>query len=118
MPTDPNVEEVRILNSENHTYYYQYLRRDRLQAFYWFLEQNRQPNPPVSPMPGLSGLAIAGLDAIFDRRPLKFPVNDILSWLRENQGHYVPASNLDLKELEYGLEQFSKLYPPDAGEAR
>jgi len=118
-PADPNVEEIRILNSENNTHYYQYLRRDRTRAFYEFILADRR-TVFIPTMPGLSGAGIAGLDAIFDRRPLKFPVHDIVAWLRDNQKAYLgeyPNPTITAQEIEHALERFAALYPPDVAAA-
>lgn len=108
-----NVEEVQILNSEINTRYYMYVRKDRLGAFYSFLLTNRS-NTPVPNMPGLSGAGIAGLDAIFERRPKKFPVHDILVWLCARLGSPVNPP-VTVYEIENALERFAKIYPPDIG---
>jgi hypothetical protein len=118
MPTlDPNVEEIRVLNSENNTHYYLYVRRDRIRAFYDFIVADRQTVPSAQiAMPGLSGTAIAGLDAIFDRRPLKFPAQDLLVWFRTAQKDYLgeyPNPTITVQEIEKALERFSSVYPPD-----
>jgi hypothetical protein len=112
---DPNIEEVRILNSENHTHYYEYMRSNRLKAFYDFIVKDRRPNNSPK-MPGLSGRALAGLDAIFARRPAKFPYQDILKWFRDEQKTYLgdyPNPTITVEEIEDALERFSELYPPD-----
>ena len=114
MATD-NVLEVRIKNSENHTDYYLYVRKDRLKAFYDLLNRNRCPETPVG-IPGLSWSAMQGLDAIFDRRPRKFPVYDIVGFLMTD---YVPHSSspaVTASEIEKTLERFAALYPPDVAE--
>lgn len=120
MPTlDPNVEEIRILNSENNTHYYQYVRRDRIRAFFEFIISDRR-TVFIPSMPGLSGAGISGLDAIFDRRPHKFPVHDIVKWFRDNQKAYLgeyPNPTITAQEIEHALERFAALYPPDVAAA-
>jgi hypothetical protein len=110
---DANIEEVQILNSEINTRYYMYVRRDRLAAFRAFVLSDRRTVPPPR-MPGLSGAAIAGLDAIFDRRPRKFPVQDILAWLGTRLGSQEPP--VALPEVEDALERFAVVYPPGAAD--
>ena len=57
-----NAEEVRILNTENNTFYYFTLRKDRLTAFFQYLKENRSSGYPASIMPGISGCNVcAGL---------------------------------------------------------
>jgi hypothetical protein len=119
---DPNVEEIRVLNSENNTNYYLYVRRDRIRAFYDFVLADRQTAPAAQvAMPGLSGPAIAGLDAIFDRRPFKFPAHDLLKWFRDSQKAYLgeyPNPTITTQEIEKALERFSAAYPPDVSAGR
>src|ERR1035437_1796549 len=104
MSTDPNVEEIRILNSEINTYFYLYVRKDRIKAFYDFILADRRTSSFAPSMPGLSGPALAGLDAIFDRRPFKFPVHDLLAWFRDSQtadlGAY-PNPTITSQEIEH-----------------
>jgi hypothetical protein len=108
MATESNILEVRIRNSENSTDYYLYVRKDRLQAFHDLLNSKRAPETPAG-MPGLSWGAMLGLDAIFEKRPRKFPVYDILGFLAGDSG----ASGA---EVEKTLEKFAVLYPPDVTE--
>ena len=105
----PDEQQVRILNSENGTHYFLYVRPERLVAFVGLASQGGG-EPPGAGMPGLSWSAILGLDAIFSRRPKRFPVRDILLWL---QG-LAPGSSLP--RLEAALGRFSALHPPDACE--
>jgi hypothetical protein len=106
---DANIEEVQILNSEINTRYYMHVRRDRLAAFSAFVVSDRR-TAAMAAMPGLSGAAIAGLDAIFAHRPKKFPVQDILNWLCGRVIAYPPVTT---HEIEDALERFSVVYPPD-----
>src|ERR1700675_1612075 len=108
MATESNVLEVRIKNSENSTDYYLYVRKERLQAFHDLLNSNRAPETPAG-MPGLSYGGMLGLDAIFEKRPRKFPVYDILGWLAGESG----ASRAEVEKM---LEKFAALYPPDITE--
>jgi hypothetical protein len=108
MANDPNVLEVRITNSENQTNYFLYVRKDRLEAFHNLLNGNRAPNTPAG-MPGLSWGAMLGLDAIFEKRPRRFPVYDIVGYLAAESGASRP-------EVEKVLEKFAALYPPDITE--
>src|SRR5271157_6250563 len=115
MLTDSNIIEIRVLNTELSTHYYLHVREDRIRAFYDFMAQDRRAVPAPA-MPGLSGRAIAGLDAIFHRRPSKFPAHDLLAWFRDNQAAYLgtqPEPAIDAPEIEDALERFSALYPPD-----
>jgi hypothetical protein len=108
---EPNTQQISIFNSDSNRPFNLYVRTDRLQAFHDFIIGERHPEYRSSPMPGVSWAVMAGLDAIFARRPKKFPVHDILSWLA-NSLH--PAVTTD--EIEHALERFSALYPPDVSE--
>jgi len=116
---DPNTEQVRIRNSENNTDYYLYVRKDRLYEFVQFVMANRAPEYKTSQMPGLSWAAICGLDAVFDRRPKKFPANDIIKWLQNltiaNEWKF-SSPIITEDEIEYALERFSAVRPPDVSE--
>lgn len=108
MATDPNILEVRIRNSENATDYYLYIRKERLQAFHELLSQRPYRDIPAG-MPGLGWQAMLGLDAIFEKRPRKFPVYDILTYLAN-------GTDASTTEVEKTLERFSTQYPPDVAE--
>ena len=108
MATEPNVLEVRILNSENNTAYYLYVREERLKAFHELLSQRPYRDVPAG-MPGLGWQGMLGLDAIFEKRPRRFPVHDILGYLANGTG----ASPT---EVEKTLEKFSTQFPPDVAE--
>ena len=82
-----HIVEVRVMNSENFTNYFLHLRLDRLVHFYDFVMRNRKPNPQPIPGPGISAPAATGLNAIFTTIPQKFPLSDILVWLRDKQKH-------------------------------
>jgi hypothetical protein len=113
MDTATNIEEIQILNSEINTRYYMYVRRDRLGAFCNFVLSDRRTVPQPG-MPGLNGAGIAGLDAIFDRRPRKFPVQDILAWLCRQAAASPGSPPVTVHEVEDALGRFSAVYPPDA----
>ena len=100
------IRRVAIVNSETGPAHELFVRRRRLGEFLALVARApRTPEPPVR-MPGLSWAAICGLDAVFDRRPKKFPAQDIVAWLGALAGTG-PAN------IEAALEGFSKLRPPD-----
>ena len=103
--------EFRIVNSENNTYYYFTLRKDRLSAFFQFIVANRASGMPQNIMPGISGAAMYGLDCIFyGPKPAKFPARDILDFLRNQQlevlGEY-PNPTITSQEIEDGLGRWA-----------
>jgi hypothetical protein len=110
--SEPNNPQVQIYNSEYGRSFNLYIRLDRLQEFKEFVKRERYERQPSS-MPGLSWPALLGLDAIFARRPKKFPVEDLLDWLASGIQDNPPVTK---PEIEYALERFSSLYPPDISE--
>lgn len=111
-----NTLTISVFNSEQQRSFEMFVRKDRLAAFYEFLNSNRCPDAK-SGMPGLSWSAHCGLDAIFEKRPRKFPVADILTFFAD---HYIPRSPCDRvtpAEIEKALEGFAVLYPPDVVES-
>lgn len=110
---NPNVVDVRVLNSENNTYYYFTTREDRLRDFYQFILRDRHVQPEPW-MPGLSYAASFGVKAIFCRLPEKFPALDVLTWLRDNQKQYLgdyPNPTIAIPEIESALERFAPTVP-------
>jgi hypothetical protein len=109
MARNPNVIEVRVLNSENTTYYYFTARADRLRDFYQFIVNDRRPQHG-SWMPGLSYAATFGIKSIFCRIPDKFPALDILTWLRNEQKTYLgdyPNPTIAIPEIEDALGRYA-----------
>jgi hypothetical protein len=121
MSHTPNVIEVRIPNSENNTYYYFSAREDRLRVFYQFILKDRRELPME--MPGMSYAASFGVTAIFCRIPPKFPLQDILVWLRKSWVEYLeerPNPVISIPEVENALERFAltvtQLYQDGSGD--
>ncbi len=108
-PRDSRVVDVRVLNSENNTYYFFAAREDRLKDFYQFIVRDRRINS--SPwMPGLSGPAILGVQSIFCSIPTRFPSLDILTWFRNEQKNYLgeyPNPTIAIPEIEDALGRFA-----------
>jgi len=106
---DSRIVDVRVLNSENNTYYYFAARADRLTDFYLFILKDRhiQTGPW---MPGLSGPAILGVQSIFCSIPNRFPSLDILTWFRNEQKTYIgdyPNPTIAIPEIEDALGRFA-----------
>jgi hypothetical protein len=115
---DDNTLKVSIFNSDLQRNFDLFVRKDRLKAFYDFTLGERHSERLAS-MPGLSWAAISGLDAVFERRPKRFPVHDIIAHLAGSctahaLSHDVPVTP---SEIEYALERFSAVYPPDVSES-
>jgi hypothetical protein len=110
---------ISVFNSEAQRNFNLYVRQDRLLAFHNFLMRNRCPDTPSSVMPGISWGAVLGLDAIFERRPKRFPVSDILTFLAEDYKNNTLPSSLPpptSAEIEKVLGLFAAEYPPDVSE--
>jgi hypothetical protein len=109
--TVPNTEEVRIINSDNNTYYYFSLRKDRLADFFVYLMAHRNAGQPASVMPGISGPAHYALDCLFfGPKPTRFPAKDILDWIRNQQLAQLgahPNPTISSQEVEYALGQWA-----------
>ncbi len=110
------VSEVRVMNNELNTYQYFYLRRDRLLQFYSFILVNRSTAMFSKPMlgPGVSAPAATGLTTIFTTIPQKFPLADILLWLRDEQKTYIgsyPNPTITVQEIELALARFGQTVP-------
>jgi len=106
---DPRVVDVRVLNSENNTYYYFTAREDRLKDFYQFIVKDRHINSGPW-MPGLSGPAILGVQSIMCGIPTRFPSLDILTWFRNEQKTYLgeyPNPTIAIPEIEDALGRFA-----------
>jgi hypothetical protein len=108
---DKLVEEVRVMNSEIHTHYYMYIRRDRLVGFYDFMLRNRK-TVSFGLLPGYSAATVLGLSAIFAHIPSKFPITDIIHWLRDEQKNYLgsyPNPTLTAEEICTALAEYSRV---------
>jgi hypothetical protein len=107
----PLLTTVNIFNSETKTEQPFGAREDRIRAFYQFIVGDRRTANSAKPrMPGISGPAALGLSTMFFRVPGRFPADDILKWLRENQKTYLdgyPNPTITLEEIEDALGRFA-----------
>lgn len=110
---DLDIKQISIFNSEQGKPFNLYIRADRHQAFGRFVIDERHADRQPSVMPGLSWAAILGLDAIFYKRPKKFPVDDILNFLAHDIIPHSDFPPVTKAEVEYALERFAAVYPPD-----
>jgi hypothetical protein len=116
---EPDVLRISVYNSDAGRKFDLRIRKDRYKAFQAFLMRRRwngEYRPVSGGMPGLSWAAIMGLDAIFERRPKKFPVRDILRHLADDSVPGGGAPAVTPHEVESALEAFSSVYPPDVSE--
>lgn len=110
-PGSTKLTEVRVLNSEIKTHYYLSLREDRLREFYTFMLANRR-TVSFGHLPGFSGPTILGLTTIFTYIPSKFPVVDVINWLRNEQKTYLgeyPNPTLTSDEICTALASFAEM---------
>jgi hypothetical protein len=78
---------------------------ERYEDFYYFLLENEHQLIPreTDNMPGVSGLAVTGLDKIFTFIPHEFPIRELLLWLHDNLN---PA--LTFAQIERALELYAQ----------
>lgn len=105
---DDTLQRVTILNSENYTKYEFWAIQRRLAAFKDFVLntpelKNWMPEAENSwgRNTDVDSSAVMGMTSIFETIPHRFPVFDILVWLRD----YVDP-NLSLNAVERGLMLF------------
>lgn len=106
-----NCEETRVFNEENSTFYRLLVRTDRWKAFWEFALKNRNnAQSSNSLMPGVSGIAVLGLQAIFPDIPQKFPVVSLIHHLRDYQKREdggFPNPTFTAEEIEFQLGKFA-----------
>jgi hypothetical protein len=97
--------DLRIMNTENHTYYAFYVREDRFTEFIRFLKDHHESLPRKNWEQGVDGSAVLGFSTIFTSMPTmqKFPVLDVLKFLRD----YTLNPLISLEEVERGLTHFA-----------
>lgn len=99
--------EVRVFNSENNTHYYFNLYHEKVQEFFTFLLAKRQICHGGSPMPGLNATASLALEKFFVTIPPRFPLVDLVRFLRQDQKNYCggeyPNPTITFEELEDAL---------------
>lgn len=100
---DDTLQRVTILNSENYTKYEFWAICRRLSAFKAFIIEHPDLGELEDWGSGVDSAAVMGMSIIFETIPMKFPVKDILVWLRD----YVD-SNLPLVAVETGLVLFAR----------
>jgi hypothetical protein len=111
-PLKPSVAEIRVLNSENNTHYYMNLYVPTVKEFFKFLLANRKNVYQTNGMPGVAGPATLALERIFANVPTKFPLMDLIRFLRQEQKHFCgefmfsptyPNPTITYEELEDAL---------------
>jgi hypothetical protein len=106
---------VYIRNSETQALVQFSADEHRLRDFYRFMVTDRRVSPDAKVrMPGVGGPAIFGLNCIFVQPTLKFPAEDILAWLRNNQKFYLgdyPNPTITVAEIEDALGRFAAVTP-------
>lgn len=104
MENDDTLKRVTILNSENYTKYEFWVVCRRLAAFSDLVLTSSSEFPKLEEWGnGVDSAAVMGMSLVFDTIPSRFPVRDILLWLRD----YIDPS-LPLSTVESGLIVFAR----------
>ena len=104
--------EIRVLHSDLNTYYKMTARIDRLAAF-TASALSTPPNPERDDWAmGIAGGAVVGLNALITHIPNKFPMLDLLKFLRE----WTESESMTLAQVEYHLGLIGQRYPGIDGE--
>lgn len=102
---DDTQRRIGILNSENNTRY-EFFIADRRLAHLTQLVQEMKSSPiPESWGWGVDSAAVLGMNVLFDCIPMRFPVQDILIWLRDDID-----PDVSLSTVELALIKLAKLY--------
>lgn len=118
-PLPRNIQEVRVLNSDNNTHYYMSVYDNRLRQFFAFVLADRKTCLQKTQMPGVAGPATLALEQLFTNVPTRFPLVDMIKWLRQEQkmlcGGEYPNPTITYEELEDALTRWvAKGIPDDA----
>ena len=109
------LKDVRVLHGGNHTHYYLTVRDDRLAQFYDFILEHRSSLTAQTSeelLPGVSAAAVTGLSAIFTNIPNKFPIQDIITFLRADMMFWrCPEEVVKLPEVTAALVRFGQSVP-------
>lgn len=120
-----NIVDVRVLNSEINSYYSMPVRSDRLAAFLAALADDvAQPGyehlSDAELATGVSGSATLGMNTIFTHIPQRFPVIDILRYLRRSYYALFDTEMYDtqisLRDVEAALARFAATVPTVYGD--
>ena len=102
---DDTIRRVTILNSDNHTRFEFYIAERRLAHLTQLVLDSKSEPIPESWGWGVDSAAVLGMNVLFDSIPIKFPVQDILIWLRDEID-----PDLSLSTFEQALIKLARLY--------
>jgi len=102
---DDTLRRVTILNSDIHTRYEFYASHRRLDHLRELVQETKSDPIPETWGWGVDSAAVLGMSVIFDTIPMKFPVQDILIWLRDDI-----SPDLSLSTVELALIKLARLY--------
>ena len=102
---DSTRRRVTILNSENHTRYEFFILNQRLAHLTQLVQETKSDPIPESWGWGVDSAAVMGMGVLFDSIHMKFPVQDILIWLRDEID-----PDLSLSTVELALIKLARLY--------
>jgi len=108
------LEQVRVLNNEIHTHYAMTVRPDRLYQFYEVLLRDWQSRTRLAEKDLTSGVAapaVTGLSTIFTNIPHKFPILDLLAFLKEDAAQKYELGDITLVEIDAALAKFGQTVP-------
>jgi len=100
---EDTLQRVTILNTENYSKQEFWAICRRLGAFKAFIIDHPDLGEMEDWGNGVDSAAVMGMTIIFETIPHRFPVKDILVWLRD----YVDP-NLPLSAVEMGLVMFAR----------
>jgi hypothetical protein len=119
-PLPRNIQEVRVLNSDNNTHYYMSVYANRMEQFFAFVLADRKTClQKINQMPGVAAPATLALEQLFTNVPPRFPLPDMIRWMRQEQkmlcGGEYPNPTITYEELEDALARWvAKGIPDDA----
>jgi hypothetical protein len=102
---DDTARRVTILNSDNHTRFEFYVYDRRLAHLTQLVQESKSDPIPESWGWGVDSSAVLGMNVIFDSIPMKFPLQDLLIWLRDEID-----PDLSLSTVEQTLIKLARLY--------
>lgn len=109
-----NLLEVNVMHSGLKTPYKLYVREDRLKAFYDSLTCFCTFEEKEDWSMGVDGAAVVGMNAIFTQIPNKFPMVDIIRFLKEDY-EKTTTYKTEMAKVEHHLGDFGREYPGIAG---
>lgn len=102
---DDTGRRVTILNSDNHSRTEFWLTERRMAHLKQLVRDSKSDPIPEAWGWGVDSAAVLGMNVLFDSIPMKFPVQDVLIWLRDEIDPDLPLST-----VEQALIKLARLY--------